>query len=188
MPQAERGRYLRQLGGNGTIYGWTRLLANRRDMVEIEAEVAETRFEATREQHNQRIAALKDPEIRSKAKARLENITKLAKELSILENELAAAEDTDRAEAVQAITGEPPVQFIDQEKKIINVEAMEEERKGKLLGENAEYQGILAMKDKADIITYLAVNFGEKADARQSLENLRYIALNKFKVRLFEKA
>ncbi len=186
MPQAEPGKFLRQVG-TGRVYGWTERLAKRKDFVDIDTDVAESRMEATREQLEQRFAALKNPKRISDAKQRIETITKLAKELTIIEKDLTIAEDTERREAVQAVTGEPPVQMIDEKKKEINTAAMEEERKGKILSGNFEYQKVLAMKDKKAILDYLLAAFGERGDARNSIENLRFITLAKLKARIFEK-
>jgi hypothetical protein len=185
MPQAEPGKFLRQVG-TGRVYGWTERLAKRKDFVDIDTTIAESRMEATREQLEQRLASLKNPKRLANAKQRIETITKLAKELTIIEKDLTIAEDTERREAVQAATGEPPVQMVDEKAKEINAAAMEEVRQGKILGENSEYQKVLAMKDKKSILDYLLSSFGERGDARNSIENLRFITLTKLKARIFE--
>jgi hypothetical protein len=189
MPTNTTERYLRQLG-SGHLYAWTPTLAKRHDMQEIDPESAKVRIDALREQMNSRIANIKDPQRLANAKARIETITKLSKELSMLEGDLSAAEQVEKQEIEAEILGEKPAlrhDDIDTSRKgPIDPEIIEEERKGCILTEDKEYQGILAMKTKQEVIEYLAANFGVKEEAKQPLEKLRFVALEKRKERIFE--
>lgn len=189
MPRAIVGRYLRQLG-SGTIYGWTPMLAKRKDMQEIDPASARVRIDALKEQIKARIENITNPARIAVAKARLETINKLSKELSELEKVTAAAEEEQRKEAETAILAQTPAlkpDDIDTSKKgPVDPEIIEEERKGRILTEDKEYQSILAMKTGQEITNYLAANFGMKENPKQALEKLRFVALEKRKERVFE--
>jgi hypothetical protein len=182
-------RYLRQLG-SGHIYGWTPTLAKRHDMQEMDPNSAKTRIDAQVEQQAARAANLKDPQRLANAKARIETITKLSEELARLEGDLDTSEKAENQEAEAAILGERPKLRPDDiethKKGPIDPDTMEEERKGRILSGDKEYQGILAMKTKQEVIDYLAANFGVKEEAKQPLEKLRFVALEKRKERVFE--
>jgi hypothetical protein len=187
--QAKSDRFLRQLK-SGTIYHWTPILARRKDMVEIDPESAKTRIRALKGQLESRIATIKNPERLAAAKQRIETITKLSQELNMLEGDLLAAEEAEKQEAEAALLGEKPKlqpNDIDPSKKgEIDPVVAEEERKGRIMGEDKEYQSILAMRTKQEIIDYLAANFATIADPKQPLEKLRHVALEKRKERVFE--
>lgn len=189
MPRAIEGRFLRQLG-SGHIYGWTPMLAKRKDMAEIDPESAKVRIAALKEQLEARLAGIKDPQRLANAKARIELIAKLSKELAMLEGEVASADEAQKKEAEAAILGEKPQLKpgdIDTSKKgEIDAAVAEEERKSRILAEDKEYQSILAMKTSQEIANYLTVNFGMKESPKQAPEKLRFLALEKRKERVFE--
>jgi hypothetical protein len=187
---ANTGRFLRQLGGKGHIYAWTPTLAKRKDMIEIDAQTAEVRIASLKEQLAVRIANIKDPERLIATKARIEKIAKLAQELGMLEEDLAAVEELEKQATDAAILAEKPAlkpDDIDLTKKPeTNPDVIEEERKNRILSADKEYQSILAMRTKKELIDYLASNFGTIADPKQALEQLRFVALEKRKERVFE--
>jgi hypothetical protein len=189
MPEAKPDRFLRQLG-SGHIYHWTPTLAKRKDMVEIDPESAMTRISALKDQVTARLARIKDPGMLTAAKEKIALINKLSQQLNTLEGELAAAEKAEKAEAEAAILGEKPklkADDIDTSKKSeVDAAAAEDERRSRILADDKEYQSILAMTTKQQIIEYLAANFGVKGDSKQALEKLRYDALEKRKERVFE--
>lgn len=159
-------------------------------MQEIDPDTAKTRIDAMKEQLTARLENIKDPARLARARERIQTIARMSKELSALEGEVASAEEAEKQDALTAILGAKPklkADDIDLSKKgPVDPEIIEEERKGKILGGDKEYQSILVMKTKQEVIDYLAANFGEKGDARQSIENLRAIALEKRKERVFE--
>jgi len=190
MPKpASTGRFLRQLG-SGHIYAWTPTLAKRKDMQEIDPESAQVRINAMKTTIAARLSNIKDPERLAAMQARVETVTRLSRELAKLEGDLEAVECMEKKDAEKAILGEKPTLKpgdIDTSKKgAVDPAVQEEDRKSRILAEDKEYQSILAMKTKQEVLDYLAASFGVKEEAKQPLEKLRFVALEKRKERVFE--
>jgi len=159
-------------------------------MQEIDPSSAQFRINALKEQLAARIENIKDPEKLLAAKAKIETITKLSKELAALEAQTATAEEEQRKDAEALLTGKKPDLRHDDldpsNKGQLDAALLEDDRKSRILAQDKEYQSILAMTTKAEVIDYLAAQFGIKEDARRQMEGLRFVALEKRKERVFE--
>lgn len=159
-------------------------------MSEIDPASAKVRIDALKDQLAARIEGLQNPARIAAAKAKLEAITKLSKELTSLEATVASAEEEQKKEAEEAILGAKPTlkpDDLDTSKKgEIDAAVEEEDRKSRILAEDKEYQSILTMKTSQELVNYLAANFGLKENPKQAPEKLRFTALQKRKERVFE--
>lgn len=178
-------RYLRQLK-TGRIYNYTPTLAKRADMTEIDLESANTRIEALKAQMAQ---ATVSPEQVAKRKEEAAKLTQVSGEIARLEKEAeeARAAQVEKAEAELLGEQAPKPNDLVKPKEHMTKEMEEEDRKSKILANDDEYNKILAMREKKEVLDYLAAGYGITEDVKKTLQVLKNIALEKRSERVFER-
>jgi hypothetical protein len=149
-------------------------------MVEIDVHSAETRIQAMKSTLQAREAVLTDPK---RIEAEKSNIAKLAE----LSKGLTAAEaqvETSQKEQEQATLQELSATKLNSDD--LKATIQEEDNRGRILGQDSEYQKLLGVKDKQELIDYLSMNYAENVDSKMRVENIRAIALQKRTERVFE--
>jgi len=162
-------KYLRKAGTN-RIYIWTPQLAERKDMVPHDPELAKIQLEAAKKKR----AALQ-AEIREKASAiKDEDLTTSATELAQVERDI---KDLERERDKQYLTSE--------EAKTETAGETPEEERERIINEDEDIKRIHGMK-KDELIEYLALEFGETASEDMKVPELKAFATEKRIARIFE--
>lgn len=179
-------RYLRQLK-TGRIYIYTPHLAKRSDMVEETLESAEARIAAMKESKQATDVSLEEIARRKEEAAKL---TSNAAEIARLEKEAEESRSAQVKKAEAEILGEQKLNPDDvvKSKDSAAMKALEEEdRKSKILTQDEEYNKVLEMKEKKEVLDYLAISYGIKEDPKKSFQLLKNVALAKRSERVFER-
>ena len=178
-------RYLRQLK-TGRIYIYTPKLAKRADMTEINLETANTRIQALKAQMAE---ATVTPEEIAKRKQEASKLTQVSEEIARLEREAEEVRKAQVDKAEKELLGDQkfnPDDLVKTKEPLTKVEE-EEDRKSKILANDQEFNKVLAMREKKEVLDYLAASFGITEDPKKTLPLLKNIALEKRKERVFER-
>lgn len=160
-------RFLRQLGRNKAPFIWTEKKAQRKDMVEYDPAVAETRLEALK----RKLAALEsEPDV-----------------ISITPEETAEAKEIAELEA--------KIKAIEERKAGITVEKKEDrlpseilaEKRQKIIDEDDAIAKIRAMRKIKSVADYLVETYGIVADEAMDIDQLKEIACQERIKVIFEK-
>ena len=169
-------RWLRK-AADGRILAWTPQLAKRKDMIEISPESASERLKNMKAQLDLKLAAGKATKEDTKGEA--ESLRAISREIAQIEAKLGNVDVADTSATHEKQEPSP-----DPDKPGLSAEQQAEIDRMKALGEDKEYQSILAMKAKPEIAEY-AKKFGLTLDMRESLEKMRYAAKKAREAELF---
>lgn len=150
----------------GTIYPYNPETAKNPNVVLYDPAKAKIRLMATRQMIEDTKAAL-TPQQQAAHSENIAEIAKGAKELAAAQNELEALHEL-------PLQDTPP----DQAEEDKSPEQAEKSRKAELIENDEHIKQIKAMKREKDVAKYLAREFGELVDGKETLETLKDKALN----------
>lgn len=180
-------KYLRQLK-TGRIYLWTRTLSRRADMVDFDAETAELRIKAMRENLALRNIKPTADQV-AEEKERIEHAADVSRVLTDLEN-------AQEAEFQEKEKPKPDLMKADEDisDKIISDKSMtdddiEEERLRLAMEKDADVIKIMGMNKKSQVEAYMLEQYGKRIDTKgKSLQLLKNMAIDARSERLQEES
>ena len=165
-----KDKFLKQ-ARTGRVYLWTPALALRRDMAEYDPEIAKTRIAALK----RRLEELENMPARVIEKQVLDD----AAEISDLESEIERKEQ-EIQNAAMAEAGQKT------EPESLSEEEIARQEREKIIGEDPEIKKIQEFRSKKEVVEYMETEFGETADDKAKLDELKARAFTLRADRLFE--
>ena len=165
---------MRQLK-SGTIYGYTEILAKRRDMVPYNTEQATSRIAAIKTMLANRVPTPGEIDSSTQEAAA---VKAAAMELTGLEAKLEAGEAAEE----KAIADEQDIS----QARLLTTEEATEKLKQDTLEADPKYQKAIALKSRNEVEQYMLLEFGQEIEISRPFKDLKDYAIEKTAKRILE--